>query len=232
MQVQVLDRVVNTRKGFSVPFGLKGTVTAITESPTKNERDTMYDVVFDRTFKDGMELNCSPGRGYRLPRTAFIDISYGKRIYEQKTGKEGALMGMAERTENPWQNTNGQKFFNQFMNAATQRQIPDQYNYYQQKPQEPAQSSAFVPFTNNKPRGILNSSETDVVSPSKEKIIPKRSEFRQDVEKDKESDHRPSPKKVFLYYSRVVTFKDSLFFFLGIKKGPARHETYCEYKLP
>lgn len=199
MQVQILDRVVNTRKGFSVPFGLKGTVTAITESPTKNERDTMYDVVFDRTFKDGMELNCSAGRGYRLPRTAFIDISYGKRIYEQKTG-----MGMAEsRTENPWQNTNGQKFFNQFMNTS-HRHIPDQYNYYQQKPQEPAQSSAFVPFTNSKPRGVLNPEAN--VSPPKEKIIQKQDKPK-NVEKDKESNHSPSPKKVlvrFSYTSNII----------------------------
>lgn len=88
MQVQLFDRIVNTRKGFSVPFGAKGTIIAIADSPTNNERDTMYDVVFDKPFDDGMQLNCSPRRGYRLPRTAFINISYGKRVYEQKSNKE------------------------------------------------------------------------------------------------------------------------------------------------
>lgn len=82
-----MDRIINIRCGYSVPFGLKGTVTAIQESSTGSERDTMYDIVFDAPFKDGMQLNCSEGRGYRLPKYSLINISYGMRLLEQKTGK-------------------------------------------------------------------------------------------------------------------------------------------------
>lgn len=91
MDVKILDRIVNVRCGFSVPFGLKGTVIAIQKSSTDSDRDTMYDVVFDSSFKDGMKLNCSEGRGYRLPKHAFINISYGQRLMEQKTGKPSEI---------------------------------------------------------------------------------------------------------------------------------------------
>lgn len=92
MDVKLMDRIVNVRCGYSVPFGIKGTVTAILESLTDSDRDTMYDVVFDAPFKDGMKLSCSEGRGYRLPKYSFINISYGKRLMEEKTGKPGKKM--------------------------------------------------------------------------------------------------------------------------------------------
>ncbi|XP_050302110.1 5'-3' exoribonuclease 1 [Anthonomus grandis grandis] len=149
-EVLLLDRIVNTRKGFSVPFGLKGTVIAISESPEKTNRDTMYDVVFDKPFKDGMQLNCSPGRGYRLPITAFINISYGLRVYQAKTGKD---IKLEQNQPKAWQNTNGQKFFNQFMQQPTYRKIPDQY-YYQQRGLNAGDStnreSAFASFGQGK----------------------------------------------------------------------------------
>ncbi|CAH1131010.1 unnamed protein product [Ceutorhynchus assimilis] len=152
MQVELFDRIVNTRSGFSVPFGLKGTIIAIAESPSGNERDTMYDVVFDKPFQDGLQLNCSPGRGYKLPRTAFIDISYGKRVLDKRTGKDVA--SSSTKQENPWDRNKGQKFFN--MNNSA-REIPDQYPNYPKKvaSQEKTQGSAFVPFNSNL-RGFPN----------------------------------------------------------------------------
>uniref|UniRef100_A0AAR5PUV6 5'-3' exoribonuclease 1 n=1 Tax=Dendroctonus ponderosae TaxID=77166 RepID=A0AAR5PUV6_DENPD len=150
MQVEIFDRIVNTRKGFSVPFGLKGTVISIIKSSSKSERDTMYDVVFDKAFKDGMELNCSPGRGYRLPRTAFINISHGKRMYEQRIGRNGALADKSAKNQGtPWQNTNGQKFFNQFMNNSAQRHTDKTV------PEKPGQGSAFAPFHHSSRNQLL-----------------------------------------------------------------------------
>ncbi|ERL85124.1 hypothetical protein D910_02546 [Dendroctonus ponderosae] len=147
MQVEIFDRIVNTRKGFSVPFGLKGTVISIIKSSSKSERDTMYDVVFDKAFKDGMELNCSPGRGYRLPRTAFINISHGKRMYEQRIGRNADKSAKNQGT--PWQNTNGQKFFNQFMNNSAQRHTDKTV------PEKPGQGSAFAPFHHSSRNQLL-----------------------------------------------------------------------------
>lgn len=65
---------------------------------------------------------------------------------------------------NPWHNTNGQKFFNQFLDTAqskpvpTHRQIPDQYNYNRQLPKQAQRNeeSAFASF-NSSPKTVHNS---------------------------------------------------------------------------
>nr|CAI5865767.1 unnamed protein product [Callosobruchus analis] len=89
-ETRILDRVVNVRSGFSVPFALKGTVIGIKHSETKNDRDAMYDVLFDKSFKDGMKFDCCTSeRGYRIPNIAFLNISYGQRLMIEKTGRTG-----------------------------------------------------------------------------------------------------------------------------------------------
>ncbi|XP_066143460.1 5'-3' exoribonuclease 1 isoform X1 [Euwallacea fornicatus] len=154
VQTEIFDRIINTRKGFTVPFGLKGTVIAITESASNNPRDTLYDVVFDKSFKDGMELNCSPERGYKLPSTAFINISYGKRLYNEKAGNGGRV-----EQETPWVNIN---FNVAAPNVQSRRGIPDQYSYYPQKNRKkqlkPGEGSAFAQFTSQM-KNQPNSSE-------------------------------------------------------------------------
>lgn len=89
MTAQLLDRVVNVRVGFSVPYGLKGTIIGIHKPADGNERDTIYDVLFDEPFRDGLNLNCSDNRGYKLPGTALINLTYGKRLMDERTGKSG-----------------------------------------------------------------------------------------------------------------------------------------------
>lgn len=92
------DRVVNVRPSYTVPYGCKGTVIGIhTESKNdvKNGVEVMYDVVFDETFAGGLQLNCSPGRGYRCPKPALINISHGMRVVQQKTvnpGKHSSIL--------------------------------------------------------------------------------------------------------------------------------------------
>lgn len=84
---------MNVREGFSVPFGLKGTVIGIQQDISQSNRDTMYNILFDAPFKDGLTISrCSEGRGYRLPIYSFINISHGKRLYEQKVGKPGSTL--------------------------------------------------------------------------------------------------------------------------------------------
>ncbi|XP_044268734.1 5'-3' exoribonuclease 1 isoform X2 [Tribolium madens] len=97
VETRVFDRIVNVREGFTVPLGLKGTVIAIHKSPNvlKNE-DELYDIVFDKTFPGGMALNCSEHRGYRLSKISFINICYGRRKMEEKTGKPGELRARAK----------------------------------------------------------------------------------------------------------------------------------------
>ncbi|RZC39325.1 5'-3' exoribonuclease 1 like, partial [Asbolus verrucosus] len=100
-ETRVFDRVVNIREGFTVPLGLKGTVIAV-HKPANGltDSDEMYDIVFDKAFTGGMALNCSEHRGYRLPKTSFINITHGKRQMEQKTGVPGALRAKAKERQN------------------------------------------------------------------------------------------------------------------------------------
>lgn len=68
---------------------------------------------------------------------------------------------------NPWHNTNGQKFFNQFLTTAQSkpihRQIPDQYQQRRRPlcPKQPQRSeeSAFASF-NSSPKTIHNTGST------------------------------------------------------------------------
>lgn len=69
---KLFDRVVNIREGFSVPLGLRGILMRIQKG--SRSEDNLYDVVFDEAFTGGLTLNCSPGRGYRLPGSALLNI--------------------------------------------------------------------------------------------------------------------------------------------------------------
>jgi len=51
---ELFDRVVNCRQGFSVPFGLRGTVVGI--HPAEVEVNTMYEVIFDEDFSGGINI--------------------------------------------------------------------------------------------------------------------------------------------------------------------------------
>ncbi|KAH3800350.1 hypothetical protein DPMN_153983 [Dreissena polymorpha] len=51
---ELFDRVVNTRQGFTVPFGLRGTVVGIYLAEV--EVNIMYDVLFDEDFAGGIAI--------------------------------------------------------------------------------------------------------------------------------------------------------------------------------
>jgi 5'-3' exoribonuclease 1 len=50
----MLDRIVVVKMGYSVPFGLRGTVVGI--HPGEKPSDTMFDVIFDQEFVGGIQL--------------------------------------------------------------------------------------------------------------------------------------------------------------------------------
>ncbi|XP_028587031.2 5'-3' exoribonuclease 1 [Podarcis muralis] len=74
---RLFDRVVNVRECFSVPLGLRGTVIGI--KGASRESDVLYEVLFDEEFHGGLTIRSSPGRGYRIPASALINLSYGNR---------------------------------------------------------------------------------------------------------------------------------------------------------
>ena len=74
---RLFDRVVNVREGFSVPLGLRGTVTGI-HSASRPE-DTIVEVLFDAEFSGGLTIRSTTCRSYRMPGSALINLSHGHR---------------------------------------------------------------------------------------------------------------------------------------------------------
>lgn len=89
---ELFDRVVNVRPSYTVPVGHVGTIIALHKAPDNNDNDVLYDVVFDSPFLGGLDVGCSTNRGYRLPRIALINKSYGQRQFNEKTGKSSEII--------------------------------------------------------------------------------------------------------------------------------------------
>merc|ERR1719370_2058001 len=89
----LFDRVVNIREGFSVPLGLRGTLIRVQKGA--KQEDNLYDVLFDEPFAGGLTLRCSPGRGYRLPGSALINLSFkmGRVVMEPPQGHQAWSKG-------------------------------------------------------------------------------------------------------------------------------------------
>jgi len=117
----LFDRVVNVREGFSVPLGLRGTIIRIQKG--EKMEDSLYDVLFDDVFTGGLSLRCSPGRGYRLPGSALINLTFkegGSKWEQTKQGgkpkpravvrpydaREANDNNRGGRRENVWNNGN------------------------------------------------------------------------------------------------------------------------------
>ncbi|KAG7320040.1 hypothetical protein KOW79_017183 [Hemibagrus wyckioides] len=88
-EYHLFDRVVNVRENFSVPLGLRGTIIGI--KGAEREAEVLYEVLFDEEFVGGLTIRCSPGRGYRLPPYALINLSHGNR-QEQNPHKLTAIV--------------------------------------------------------------------------------------------------------------------------------------------
>uniref|UniRef100_A0A8C2DV23 5'-3' exoribonuclease 1 n=1 Tax=Cyprinus carpio TaxID=7962 RepID=A0A8C2DV23_CYPCA len=88
-EYHLFDRVVNVRESFSVPLGLRGTIIGI--KGAEREAEVLYEVLFDEEFAGGLTVRCSPGRGYRLPPSALINLSHGNRK-EQGSHKLTAIV--------------------------------------------------------------------------------------------------------------------------------------------
>ncbi|KAI1882663.1 hypothetical protein AGOR_G00237200 [Albula goreensis] len=155
-EYRLFDRVVNVRESFTVPLGLRGTIIGIkgvrlsqpqnqsSQPLTSYERshgadreaEVLYEVVFDEEFAGGLTIRCSPGRGYRLPPSALINLTHGCRqetgshkltaiVKPQPTsaaqhGHKGQLAGLNHSPRSPFvpMQQNGRQGFN--LRAETQ----------------------------------------------------------------------------------------------------------------
>ena len=50
------------------------------------EEDSIYDVLFDEEFLGGLTLRSSPGRAYRMPPYALVNLSHGERKEMNRSG--------------------------------------------------------------------------------------------------------------------------------------------------
>ncbi|XP_053379748.1 5'-3' exoribonuclease 1-like isoform X2 [Mercenaria mercenaria] len=122
---QLFDRVVNTRQGFPVPFGLRGTVVGI--HPAEVEVNTMYEVIFDEDFQGGIDIRNSSKRGYRMPPSGLLNLSHGDR----KNGAKPANQTQTAARNQTFQGHQHRNVTNDFSYAnasATRQPGPNQFN--------------------------------------------------------------------------------------------------------
>ncbi|XP_059155106.1 5'-3' exoribonuclease 1-like isoform X2 [Physella acuta] len=72
------DRIVVVKAGYSVPFGKRGTIIGIPEAGEGITPHSLYDVVFDEAFTGGITLRCSENKGYRVPGSAMLNLTFGE----------------------------------------------------------------------------------------------------------------------------------------------------------
>ncbi|XP_063418054.1 5'-3' exoribonuclease 1-like isoform X2 [Mytilus trossulus] len=101
----LFDRVVSVRQGYTVPFGLRGTIVGIHKA--EKEADTMFEVVFDEAFIGGIIIRCTGNKGYRVPKTAVVNISHGDRKYHGNTNRQKAAENF---NKNAWRNDNSNNY--------------------------------------------------------------------------------------------------------------------------
>lgn len=106
----LFDRVVNVREGYSVPLGLRGTVTGTNIfyvfviskvslyvlnynyfrvqgiHPSATADNQLLEVNFDQEFRGGLALRSSKLCSYRVPASAVINISHGYRSAKKGNG--------------------------------------------------------------------------------------------------------------------------------------------------
>ncbi|XP_022099990.1 5'-3' exoribonuclease 1-like [Acanthaster planci] len=89
---ELFDRVINVKEGHTVPLGVRGVIIGI--QPGDTVLDCIYEIVFDEEFPGGLVIRCTGNRGYRLPTTAIINISYGMRKEQgqQQSNKPTAVV--------------------------------------------------------------------------------------------------------------------------------------------
>ncbi|KAK3800409.1 hypothetical protein RRG08_052792 [Elysia crispata] len=110
---QLYDRVVVVKTGYSVPFGQRGTLIGV---PSGEDGvlgpHSLYDIVFDKQFAGGITLRCSPGKGYRVPGSAMLNLTFGEfRKNTPRTSNSSTSSGGYNNNntrdgllgKNPWQ---------------------------------------------------------------------------------------------------------------------------------
>lgn len=124
------DRIVVVKAGYSVPFGQRGTIIGIPKEDDGGlTPHSLYDVVFDEPFLGGINLRCSQNKGYRVPGSAMLNLTFGEFRKSVSLDQRAALsrnsgrMQQTHSTERSSYNGHGSGFSSsQNNNAIGQRQ--------------------------------------------------------------------------------------------------------------
>ncbi|XP_044753011.1 5'-3' exoribonuclease 1 isoform X2 [Coccinella septempunctata] len=162
--VELFDRIICVKNNHVVPLGMKGTVIGICR-PSSDSTEFMYDILFDSEFEGGLEINCSKGRGYRLPLNAFIDISHGARLFKshmKKPGPRGA----------PNKTTKNENYKLKNKNTGDENSQNSAFAKFSTSPQTSKDYHAVPPFMPNgeaiyKPHGSYNKQNNNSLQQSK-----------------------------------------------------------------
>ena len=151
--------------GFSVPLGLRGTVIGLIKG-TRSE-DSPVEVLFDQEFHGGLNIRCTTGKAYRVPRAALINISYGARKDHRHYD--------SNKEKNP--SSNHRPRAPKPHVAA----IPDQDNVQVTRRQRPGENIAYSKILRNSPAKDSTNTTTSMsakhVTPPDPKNLPIPSDF-------------------------------------------------------
>ena len=101
---KLFDRVVNVREGFSVPLGLRGTITGIHHGSKPEE--AVMEVLFDTEFSGGLSIRSSQNRSYRMPGSALINLTHGQRVLSRKQKPTAVVTPLRDNRTNQTPNEN------------------------------------------------------------------------------------------------------------------------------
>ena len=185
--------------GFSVPLGLRGTVIGLIKG-TRSE-DSPVEVLFDQEFHGGLNIRCTTGKAYRVPRAALINISYGARKdrhYDSNKEKHPSSSSNRPRAPKP--------------HAA----IPADDNNMQARRQRPGESIAYSKILRNSPAKDSTNlmSTAKHVTPPDPKNLPIPSDFLKqtiedsNIDKDSSSIKKPNSMDMGELWTAVEQFDE------------------------
>ena len=178
---RLFDRVVNVREGFSVPLGLRGTITGI-HNGSKPE-DAVMEVLFDTEFSGGLNIRSSPNRSYRMPGSALINFTHGQRILNRKQKPTAVVTPMRDARENQGNNENywqQRKANSEQENQWHKKQPPYPQNQLRRSTSKEGSPLSSITKKQAPPNTVPS------VTPPDPRNLPKPS-FNRDIKKDENS---------------------------------------------
>ncbi|XP_077990094.1 5'-3' exoribonuclease 1-like [Glandiceps talaboti] len=151
---ELFDRVINIREGYSVPLGLKGVVVGIITAD--RPADVLYDVIFDSEF-EGAFTKSGSKKGYHLPASAMMNISFGVRKESYQQSGMQKPMAVVKPQSSPEPSSRSPRYYADMVKSAgsadTWRSMNSpRINHSPNSPFIPSQTYNKSKYNNSSPR--------------------------------------------------------------------------------